>query len=867
METDELSHSLDLGSNLKQEKVRNEVEKKQDELKDPNKRHDKQKERKTKTKIEMPSWMGFFQKHQIWIYLILILIVLIGVRFYAADLNTLDDLAKRSEETALLNQITAEVNEQYYFYSNSEKQNLISQLYLEQVKGSDWESGVEDHAVSLKESYIDPDGFQYLYGVDPYYNYKAAENKDFDMVFPVLEYYFYKIWSFFDKDITLFGAIFYLPLVFMILLSVVMFFFIRYFFNNGVAFFTTLFFIIHPFFLQYSLLGMVDTNVLNVLLLVLGAFVFLQVFEWKNKQTIIIGSVFLILIVVVFKYTWSGYYSLLALILTTLFLYGVIFLFHKLTSRVSSQYKIGMLIVSIFVALFALKYGYTIVLDYLPNRLLNYLHIGQETYWPDAYLTIKELSGIGFSGLVELAGGKLLALVSFIGFVWMAWKAWTDKNKCFLLLFVWYSAFFIISLSAVRFFPFFIPVFCIMFGFAFYNSFVFLLTKAEKLLNIDHYSFRIFLSVLLLVVLALPVFIPFSGAISEAGQILPIVDDSVYGTAIAIKENSDEDSIISVWWDRGHIFNALADRDVHIKASPRMPQTYWLATFLTTDDEDLAVGIIRMLNCKGSTKVFNSISNSKGKLLAIPIMKQVLSQDKLDLLSFLEENELSENIFGNIYCEQSDTYVVLIDDLLPKFHVIQEIAFWNFGVTEAPELVGLSETQTTQLLQQDYGMTEEEAKLVYYELFAEKTITPIEQFTCVRKAGDKIDCNIMNYKFEIDLEKMEAFSGQYYPKEFFFVEEGIVYYNNFESNTLPYSLIVFDRTGTYTAVMIRQDVAYSMYIRMLLLEGTLFENFEKFTDSAKPETKHVVSYILKDGVDEVIDVIDDIEEDLENDTE
>jgi hypothetical protein len=211
METDELSHSLDLGSNLRQEKVRNEVERKQDELKDPNKKQEKQNGKKSKAKIEIPKWAKFFQKYQLWIYLILILFVLIGLRFYAADLNTLDDLAKRSEETALINQITAEVNDQYYFYSNSEKQNLISQLYLEQAKGIGWEDIVEDHAFSLKESYMDPDGFQYLYGVDPYYNYQAAKNKEFDSVFPVLEYYFYKIWSFFDKDITLFGAIFYLP--------------------------------------------------------------------------------------------------------------------------------------------------------------------------------------------------------------------------------------------------------------------------------------------------------------------------------------------------------------------------------------------------------------------------------------------------------------------------------------------------------------------------------------------------------------------------------------------------------------------------------------------------------------------------------
>lgn len=510
------------------------------------------------------SWTKAIQEYQTWIFLLLILLILIAVRFYAADLNALDELAKESEEKALLQEIAVEINEQYSSYNETAKENLISKEYQKQIKSKEMKERIEQRTAEFKLSYKDPNGFQYLYVVDPYHHYLAAKNMDFDTLFPAIEYYFYKLWSYFDNSITLFGAVFYLPLVFMVILAIVLYFFVRDFSNDATALFATALFALHPFFLQYSMFGVSDTNVLNVLFLVLGSFIFLKIFEWKNKPTVIIGLVLLALVIYTFKLIWSGYYCLIALILTVLLLYAVLLLFNRLSSKLSKNYRIGAFVLLIVAALIVIKYGYTASLQYLPAGMIKYLHLTTQPFWPDAYTTVKELYSVGFSKLVEYAGGNLLTLISFLAFCWITWKAWTEKNKYFLFIFVWYVAFFVISLRALRFYPFFIPIFCITAGFGLYKIFCYTLSYLEKFLQIKKY----FISIILLILIFILIYLPFSSGIKYAGNILPVVDDVVYDTAAQIKENSPKDARIGVWWDRGHIFNALAEREVHIKASP-----------------------------------------------------------------------------------------------------------------------------------------------------------------------------------------------------------------------------------------------------------------------------------------------------------
>lgn len=838
----EYSQHLDLGQELKKEKTRDEVGKKQEDLK---------KEYKSKTKS--PKWTKPIKKYQVAIFIVLILFLAIIVRFYASDLNTLDVLAKESQENALLQQITAEINDQYYFYNEEAKQELISDEFLKQSNTKEFEDTVEQYATTLKYSYKDPYGYQYLYGVDPYYYYLAAENKDFDTLFPAIGYYFYKIWSFFDDSITLFGAIFYLPLLFTIILALILYFFVRAFSNDVVAFFAAALFVLHPIFLEYSMLGVSDTNVLNILFLVAGLFVFLRVFDFKDKITLILGLALLVIIIICYKYTWSGYYGLIALILTTLILYAIIYLFHIFTSKLSTAYRLTIFVLLILALFVAMKYGFTAALEYLPGGLKKYLHLTTQTFWPDVYVTTKELAAVGISGLIDMAGGKLLMLISFLSLCWLTWKAWTEKNKWYLLVFVWYVSFFVISMNAIRFYPFFIPVFCITLGYGLYKVLCFALSQAEKFLYIRKFPLKVFASIVLLVALFIPVYLPFASGITNVGKILPVVDDSVYDTAFQINQFSEEDAKINTWWDRGHVFTALAKRDVHLKASPHMPQTYWTAVFLTTSDEKLAGGIMRMLNCGYYEEIFDSISSVKGRIQAISVMKQVLALDREDLPGYLEENDISDDVFDMLYCDQPETYVVVMDDLMSIFHVVQQIALWNPVASELPELMDMPQDEAVQILQQDYNMTEEEAKQVYRDLFAEVKILPIDkEYECTRSQNQMI-CIIESYKFEIDLETGDASYGSNHPLQFFFVEDGKVYTSSFEENVMPLSLIVYNRADNYHSILVKPDVASSMYIRMLLLEGVGLQHFDQFTNYVLPETKHVVSYRFIPEVEETED--------------
>src|SRR3989338_11276531 len=88
---------------------------------------------------------------------------------------------------------------------------------------------------------------------------------------------------------------------------------------------------------------------------------------------------------------------------------------------------------------------------------------------------------------------------------------------------------------------------------------------------------------------------------SVANQDAPIINDAWHNSLISIRDNSNKTAIITSWWDFGHHFKALAERPVTFDGTTQgSPQAHWVGQILRTDDEELAVGILRMLDCGGN---------------------------------------------------------------------------------------------------------------------------------------------------------------------------------------------------------------------------------------------------------------------------
>src|SRR3989338_9936500 len=79
---------------------------------------------------------------------------------------------------------------------------------------------------------------------------------------------------------------------------------------------------------------------------------------------------------------------------------------------------------------------------------------------------------------------------------------------------------------------------------------------------------------------------------------VPLINDAWYKALTRINENSQEDAIITSWWDFGHHFKVIADRAVTFDGTTQStPQAHWVGRLLSTSSEKEAIGILRMLNC------------------------------------------------------------------------------------------------------------------------------------------------------------------------------------------------------------------------------------------------------------------------------
>ncbi|SDA53658.1 STT3 domain-containing protein [Methanobrevibacter millerae] len=104
----------------------------------------------------------------------------------------------------------------------------------------------------------------------------------------------------------------------------------------------------------------------------------------------------------------------------------------------------------------------------------------------------------------------------------------------------------------------------------------------------------------LLIVLAL-VSPTVCGAYITANQVVPGTSDPMWNAMTWINENSENNTVITSWWDFGYLFEIAADRQVTFDGGSQSgDRAFWLGQAMTTSDLELSAGIFRMLDSTGT---------------------------------------------------------------------------------------------------------------------------------------------------------------------------------------------------------------------------------------------------------------------------
>ncbi len=235
------------------------------------------------------------------------------------------------------------------------------------------------------------------------------------------------------------------------------------------------------------------------------------------------------------------------------------------------------------------------------------------------------------------------------------------------------------SVRGIRFVLLGIHPFSLMVGLTIGIIFIKLSKKLHTLFDIPKIATKAIVLVLIIIIFVNY----FDAAHTTALNEIPQMNDAWYDSLSKIRAESDEKAIITSWWDFGHWFKAVADRAVTFDgASQNTPMAHWVGKSLVTSNENLTVGILRMLHC-GSNDAFDTLNSElDNPALTVEILDEIVQENKLDakeiLLNRGIEDSLANMVLQKTHCNPPEAYYITSEDLVSKSAVWAHFGLWDF---------------------------------------------------------------------------------------------------------------------------------------------------------------------------------------------
>jgi asparagine N-glycosylation enzyme membrane subunit Stt3 len=745
-----------------------------------------------------------------------------------------------------------------------------------------------------------------------------------DMFHAYFEAYLFKFLSFFNRNLNLMAVVFYVPVLISALAVIPAFFITRKLTGNFGGFVAATIVAIHPSFLSRTAGGFADTDAYNVMFPLFIAWIFLEALEAKSTRNTIIFSVVGGLLVSFYSFTWGGWWYIFDFILISTVLYIAYYTFvhrkeltgnfvnfaKQKTIKNSITFLAVFFIVSALSVSFFVNFGHFTAFATNPMGFARLKEVGITTIWPNVFTTVAEQNPASLNNVINQVGlGKFhfflialigitlalttkerkklwfvigaivwyliifllkiqdlnvfLALISIpiiiriIVALWESDRGIEIKYAIFLIL--WFIATIYASTKGVRFTLLLVPAFAIGFGIALGELYRYASVWITKGLHVNKYISKITVIALLVIVLLIP---PFISANRAAENEIPSFNDAWRISLEKIKEDSQANAIINSWWDFGHWFKFWADRAVTFDGtSQNTPQAHWIGKVLLTDDENLAVGILRMLDCSGGTmsggtKAFGSINakiNDGAK--TVSILNDIIVKDKEGAREYLKgmfNEEEAEEILSYTHCEPPEDYFITSDDMVGKSGVWAHFGSWDFDRGLIYNTLKKKEysndlDKSIEFLQGRFDYSEEEAENIFYEVQSITTsdqandwIAPWPGYAGTVGCSKNEDILTCGNGFTINLTSKEVFvqsqQGILHPKSISFpTDDGIIVKEYNESlvtlqNGRDLGFALIKESDNYRLLQMDSDLTASMFTRMFYQEGIGLRYFKKFSD-------------------------------------
>lgn len=660
----------------------------------------------------------------------------------------------------------------------------------------------------------------------------------------------------FTKDISLMHFLFYLP-VLMSSLALIAAFFMCFSLNqskvNISGFFAALCLGLAPMYLQRSTAGWFDTDSYIVLFLLLSVWTFYL--SLKDDSPLRVRSLFALasgISIGLFSFTWDGWWYIFSLIIFSAIYYICNLYLVKKNTKEKIDLRIPLISLCLFILSALICVGAFSGLPMIGRLLSEPVKVAfakgylQEQFWPNAFLTVKELQGTDFNAVVNDIGGIFIFIPSIVFLIFMLIdkRSRAQRQRQFIvvlfsfwILFISYAA-----MQASRFSLLLAVPLSISFGLYAEKAINLLRNLIWRYRKIPYLS--LILSVIFCVIFMYAVFK--NAFVSRHSQMGLLFNRDWLGALNKIRMQTPDNAIINSWWDYGHWFKAISERRVIFDgATQNTPMSYWMGRVFLTTNEPEALGILRMLN-SGSNKAFEELERlGIDRLKCLDILNEVILLKRKDaqaaLCKYVSERQTRDRILG--YTHRPETaYLVVEPSLIGKMSSISFLGGWDFKKAAIyKKFRRSSDEELIDYLIKVLGFNKDDAKNIRDSLVfldtdsALRWISPVYKYYPESSSYRKED-NLLFFDngYIVDLDNYHVYfddvkSAKWrIPESISYLKADELEELDFENSDMEVSVLLIEDKGNYKLIPFHSKLAKSMLTRLYYLRGLRLKYFSPF---------------------------------------
>ena len=681
--------------------------------------------------------------------------------------------------------------------------------------------------------------------------------------------FLYKIFSRI-KPVPLFTFLFYLPLLFTTVFISTLYLFCLKKWGMLCGLMACLFVGLAPVFLDHSVAGWFDMDILNLTFPLLIAWSYLNIFpaspfplpsregsgEGKNNKAVFLWTFIAAFWTGLFSFTWIGWWFIFLIIIiyegySILRLVLARYLHQEKNPELCKKHLLALSLFIIFSFFWIWILAGSQPLSSLSTQVKEIFTLNKPltaSIWPNVFSTVEELRRPELREVINLLGRPAF-FFSALACLLLLFLRTTRKRKygefeyeSTVFFTLWAMASFLACLKGVRFTVFLLLPLGISLG---------------RMLNEAYHYFKARNNRLSLLVTAIIFYFltiqSLNAGYDKIRLAYPLINDKWYKILNSLKKSSPPEAVINSWWDFGDWFKAVANRRVIFDGqSQNTPQGYWMANVLITDDEKTAINTLRMLN-NGGNQAFEAINRHfNNPLKSVLLLKKILASESAEAKKILETS-LPPSVTGEIIRlifepPKNPAYFIVDPTMLGKMNAISYLGNWDFlkvhisqnlkNGTDTPtidELVKLGENSTAiQKLHQEAALLNrsETDNWISRRIRFNSDLLKTNE-----KGGLALFDNGLVYNPKEQAVYFYSREDNKYktPKSLFILENNELKEITYPDNQIAPSVLILKEEEAYQAIMLNQNLAKSLFTRLYFLNGAGLAHFKPFLEEKDGE--------------------------------